>query len=124
MGTNTCGGPSQTRLSKAHVLVRRDGEKHYTQQTAAYMKRTLRSTSKINLGSVGKPAELITKMLRQATTRAVRFIIRNRRIISKPQIWRRVYPVRDCFQGRHRVVGGENGSRGSSKLAEHRVFLP
>lgn len=99
-------------IEEGHFVffVRRDGEKHYyaTDSPALYEALTLRSTSKINLGSVGKPAELITKMLRQATTRAVRFIIRNpERDNFQAAIYGEGFiPFVTAFGGGIQVVGG------------------
>ena len=99
-------------IEEGHFMffVRRDGEKHYyaTDSPALYEALTLRSTSKINLGSVGKPAELITKILRQATTRAVRFIIRNpERDSFQAAIYGEGFiPFVTAFRGGIQVVGG------------------
>ena len=99
-------------IEEGHFMffVRRDGEKHYyaTDSPALYEALTLRSTSKINLGSVGKPAELITKMLRQATTRAVRFLIRNpERDNFQAGIYGEGFiPFVTAFRGGIEVVGG------------------
>ena len=91
-------------------FVRRDGEKHYyaTDSPALYEALTMRSASRINLGAIGKPAELITKILRQSTTRAIRFMIRNpERDNFQAAIYGEGFiPFVTAFKGGIEVVGG------------------
>jgi len=91
--------------------IRRDGQKQYyaTDSSALYEALTMRGAGGHSaLEKVFKPAELMARMLRQATTRALRFVIRNpERDNFQAAIYGEGFiPFVTAFQGGIQVVGG------------------